>query len=79
MLERAAVRRRIVRRGHAAVGTFCLALVLQPLAGTGQAEAAKISLLGRLQSEVFGSNVHAARAGTGLDPVGHPFTYENTL
>jgi hypothetical protein len=61
--ERAAVRRRIVRRGHATVEKSCLPLVLRPSAGTAQAEAAKMSLpTGRmLQSGMFGSNVHAAR------------------
>jgi hypothetical protein len=60
--KRAAVRRRIVRRGHAAVEKSCLALVLRPSAVTAQAEAAKMSLpTGRmLQSAMFGSNVHAA-------------------
>jgi hypothetical protein len=59
----AAVRRRIVKRGHATVEKSCLALVLRTSAGTAQAEAAKESLpTGRmLQSAMFGSNVHAAQ------------------
>ena len=60
--KRAAVRRRIVGRGHAAVEKSCLALVLRPSAGTAPAEAAKISVpTGRmLHSGIFGSNVRAA-------------------
>ncbi len=61
--KRAAVRRRIVRRGHAAVEKSCLAFVLRSSAGTAQIEAAKMSLPTgwMLQSGMFGSNVHAAR------------------
>jgi hypothetical protein len=60
--KRAAVRRRIVRRGHAPVEKSCLALVLRAPVRTAQAEAASIGLPTgwMLQSRMFGSDVHAA-------------------
>jgi hypothetical protein len=60
--KRTAVRRRMVRRGYAAVEKSSLALVLRPSAATAQGEAAKTGLpAGWMpQSKLFGWNVHSA-------------------
>lgn len=61
MHDRAAVRRRMVGRGHEAVEKSCLALVQRPSVAIAQDEAAKTVLLADWisQSRLFGSKVQS--------------------
>jgi hypothetical protein len=77
--KRAAVRRRRVRRGHAAVEESVLALVLRPSAATAQGETAKTDLPADSmpQSRLFGSNLHSAQVDVLLPRPTLIFGYES--